>query len=132
MNEPDLKFLDFSKNQSYAIPDGKIALYMDDKNVRRITLDNSITELVRDGYYSYLRVGYNEFASDMYFIFCKNPTPDALVITSGKKNRIVINSKFLVEQIIERMGLPRKSQHLNVSENLSKSPDYITFRITKA
>lgn len=131
MNEPDLKFLDFSKNQSYAIPDGKIALYMDDKNVRRITLNDSITELVRDGY-CYLRVGYNEFASDMYFIFCKSLTPDALVITSGKKNRTVINSKFLVEQIIERMGLPRKTQHLNVSENLSKSPDYITFRITKA
>ena len=122
MSEPNLTFLDFSKNQSYAVPENKITLHIDDKTTRRLTLNEAMTKIIREDGYCYLRVGYNEFASDMYFIFCKKLAPDALVITAGKKSRTTINSKFLVEQIIEKMGLNRRTQHLSVSENLAKSP----------
>lgn len=132
MNEPNMKFLDFRNNQSYSIPNNKISLSIDDKSTRRITLNEQLTKLVRDDEYCYLRVGFNEFSSDMYFIFCKESTPDALILGATKgKARVIINSKYLVEQMIDRMGLNRSNQLLSVSENLAKSSDYYTFRISK-
>jgi hypothetical protein len=132
MNEPNMKFLDFSGNQSYALPDNKISIISNGKGDNRITLNNSMTKLIRDDGYQYLRVGFNDFSSDMYFILCKNQTPDALFLATATKKRTVINSKYLATKMVERMGLKQDSlQHLNVSENLSNSPDYMTFRITK-
>lgn len=130
MTEPKMKFLDFSNNQSYGLPETKISLATDGKALNRITLNAKMTEIVRNGFL-YLRVGYSDFSQEINFIFCKKSTPDALVITPGKKSKTTINSKFLVEQMVEKMGLTVRNQHLNVSENLANSDEFYNFRITK-
>ena len=126
-----MKFLDFSENQSYAIPDNKISIVYDSKTNNRITLNNKMTKLIKDGGYCYLRVGFNDFSTDMYFIFCKEMTPDALHLPTTSRKRTVINSKYLAEKMFNQMKLSNKVSHLSVSENLANSTDYITFRITK-
>lgn len=130
MTEPKMKFLDFSNNQSYGLPESKISLTTDGKAMNRITLNAKMTEIVRNGF-MYLRVGYSDFSQEMNFIFCKKSSPDALVVTPGKKAKTVINSKFLVEQMIAKMGLAVRNQHLNVSENIANSEEFYNFRITK-
>lgn len=129
MNEPKLTFLNFSNNQSNTVPSNKVKLNIDGKNLNRITLGPDQTEQIKNGYV-HLRVGFNEFATECYFILCKKQSSDSLVLNAGKKHTY-INSKYLVEQLILRMDLPAKNQLLNISENVSNSPDYITYRITK-
>lgn len=131
MNKPNMKFLDFSANQSYAIPDNKISIVYDGKTNNRITLNSKMTKLIKDDGYCYFRVGFNDFSTDMYFIFCKDMTPDALHLSTTSKKRTVINSKYLAEKMVKQMKLSSKVSHLTVSENLANSTDYITFRITK-
>lgn len=123
--------LDFNGNQSHAIPDNKITLSIDERNTRRITLNAEMTAKIREEGFCYLEVYLNNFSPEAQFVFRKKQTPKSLTIQPGKKSRTTINSKFLVGKLVEKMGLELKTQHLTVSENVSNSPEYATYRITK-
>ena len=132
MNEEEWTLLDFSENQSHAIPNNKITLNVSGNNTRRITLNEAITDKIRTEGFCYLSVYLSNVCAEAKFVFRKKQSPDSLCITPGKKSRTTINSKFLVEKMIEKMNLSEKTQQLAVSDNISNSPEYATYRITKA
>lgn len=132
MNEEEWTLLDFNGNQSHAIPNNKITVSIDDKNTRRITLNKAITKKIREEGFCYLSVFLSNVCAEAKFVFRKKQSPDSLTITPGKNSRTIINSKFLVEKMMEKMALPKRTQRLTVSDNISNSPEYATYRITKA
>lgn len=129
MNEPKLTFLDFSNNQSKSVPDNKIKLIIDGKAVNRIVLNGTITENIKNGFV-HLRVGFAEYSNDCYFIFCKKQSPDSLILKPGSR-LTSINSKYLVDELINKLNLSSRSQVLNLSDSVSNSPEYVTYRVSK-
>lgn len=126
-----IKFINLNKTRSNTLPADIVSIYIDDKNTRRIAFNKTLTTMIREGGYRFLRVGFNDVCSDAYFVFCREQTPDALLVHLEDEKPLIINSKFLVETLIEKMGLPRRQQLLNVSKNLSNTSEYLTYRLSK-
>jgi len=128
---PNIKFINLGRTSANALPEDIISLYIDDKNSRRITLNKTLTKRLKDEGFRFLRVGFSDVSTDAYFVFCKEQTSDALMINPDGKN-LVINSKFLVDTMVEKMGLSAKSQLLKITDNIANKPEYLTFRVNKA
>lgn len=129
MDNNKLIFFDLSQSQSYTVPANSISFTYTNTQ-KKLMLNRSVSEVLREGNYPYLRVGTTGFSNEVYFVFCKKQTPDSVAVNLDDK-RICINVRFIVNKLNEILGLNSRSQHLHISENVSNSPEYVTYKITK-
>lgn len=128
-NNFNITFWDLGVKGTRTVPENMISLAWSSTQ-KRIVLNKGLSERLRDGNYAYLRVGSTGISNEVYFVFCKKQTPDSLVLELDHR-RVFINSKYICEQLIDTLGLTKKSQHLRLSGNLSNSPEYLTFKVSK-
>ena len=145
MNE--IIFVDFNQHKNggrgRAINRGAARLHYVTKDSDRIknsyyciTLNNEISEEIRDKGVPYLRLGNNPFTGEIYLVFCKEETPDAAKISFGRGNSkcISIYSKGLVEKVMEFLEIPKENDVeylLNIGENKSRVADAVCLQINK-
>lgn len=128
MDTNKLTFFDLG-NGSYVIPEDKIS-FTYTATQKKLTFNVTTSERIREGGYQYLRVGTTGFSNEIYFVFCKKQTPDSLAVNINDK-RISINTKFVVNKLNDILDLGSRSQHLKISDNVSNSEEYLTFKVTK-
>ena len=101
-----------------------------------ITLNNEISKEIRDKGVPYLRLGNNPFTGEIYLVFCKEETSDAVKISFGRghSNCISIYSKGLVERVMDFLKTPKENAEdylLNIGENKSRIADVVCLQINK-
>ena len=145
MNE--IIYVDFNQNKNgwrgRSINRGAARLHYVTKESDRIknpyyciTLNNEISEEIRDKGVQYLRLGNNPFTGEIYLVFCKEETPDAAKISFGRGHSkcISIYSKGLVEKVMEFLEIPKENDVeylLNIGENKSRIADAVCLQINK-
>lgn len=101
-----------------------------------ITLNNEISEVIRDKGVTYLRLGNNPLTGEIYLVFCKEETSDAVKISLGRGHSkcISIYSKGLVEKVMEFLKISKENAEdylLNIGENKSRIADAVCLQINK-
>ena len=133
-NNSNLQFIPLgSTKHSTALNSNRfrISISKGGKQNNRFYLNKEVSDKIREGEYHYMRVGFNDYSSELYFIFCKKQTPDSLTLCVDRGKKIDIASTYLIEQVVERLGLEVRTQELAISDNISNSQDYLTYRVTK-
>ena len=129
--EPNIVFLNLGQKNSKAIPSGKVLINFTNGG-KYIRLNREITDIIKEGKYIYLRVGFSPVSTDAYFVFGKKQEPDSMALDIEGKT-IYIRSKYIMDKLVEKLSLKTepRNQHLNISRNLSNSSEYLTYRISK-
>ena len=130
MDNSNLEFLPLGNTKTRALPANCVALNISATN-KQLSFSKETSDLLKGGEYNFLKVGINKYSSEVYLIFCKRSEPQTMALGFGSKGRLAISVGFLVDAIMEKLNLKNESQRLKLSENLSNSPDYVTYKINK-
>ena len=101
-----------------------------------VVLNQKLSEEIQKKCLKYMRIAENTIVWELYFVFIKEETPDAIPIRQqGKGARSIrIYSKQLVTYLGRRFQISEeeaKSYPLRVSENTSKNDETIVIVVSK-
>lgn len=101
-----------------------------------ITLNQELSKEIQKKGLKYMRIAENTIVWELYFVFIKEETPDAIQIRQHGKGAksIRIYSKQLVNYLIKRFQISEEEARaypLRVSENTSKNDETIVIVVSK-
>lgn len=105
--------------------------------VQAVTFPKIIGATLREGEYCNLEYKVNELTKEVFLVFYKKPTDDSIPIdlddngTQKTTRKLTIRNKWMCEYICQDLDIVATEVTLNISKNLSKNPDYVTYKITK-
>ena len=130
MDNSNLTFLPLGEIKTKALPANCVTLNIA-PTTKNLSFSKETSELLRKGEYNFLKVGINKYSSEVYFIFCKNSEMETMVIGLGKKGRLTIAVPTIIEALVANLGIELVSQRLKLSSNLSKTSNYVTYKVSK-
>ena len=101
-----------------------------------ITLNQELSKEIQKKGLKYMRIAENTIVWELYFVFIKEETPDAIQLRQHGKGAksIRIYSKQLVNYLIKRFQISEEEARaypLRVSENTSKNDETIVIVVSK-
>lgn len=137
-------FKKFKKGRGKPIPDNSAVLHYVTKansnvkgNYYCLTFNNKISNEIAERGFNYVRIGENSMTGELFLMFIKEETPDAIKISTQRGNSslssISIYSKALMEFLMKRFSIDIQdaaSYPLTISDNRSRSSDAIVILIS--
>ena len=127
----DFTFFDFEskKGQGNMIGPNKFAVN-NKKGNYSVVINADDSKTIIDGILLRLRIRQDNITGALHFVF--NATTGAVCIVRNNKN-VTVSNKDLVEFLIDLLGYPKSTERVlvDMSENLSRTKDYVTFLIKK-
>ncbi len=127
----DFTFFDFEskKGQGNMIGPNKFAVN-NKKGNYSVVINADDSKTIIDGNLLRLRIRQDNITGALHFVF--NATTGAVCIVRNNKN-VTVSNKDLVEFLIDLLGYPKSTERVlvDMSENLSRTKDYVTFLIKK-
>lgn len=130
MDNSNLTFLPLGETKTKALPANCVALNIA-PTTKNLSFSKETSELLKEGEYNFLKVGINKYSSEVYFIFCKKSEMETMVLGFGKKGRLTIAVPTIIEALVANLGIEPVSQRLKLSSDLSKTSDYVTYKVSK-
>lgn len=142
--QEEFVYIDFKHSRrGRAIDRGTARLHYVSKNSEKvknayycITLNQEISNEIKDKDLQYLRLRQNTITGEIYFVFGKEEAADAVKASFGRGNAkcISIYSKGLVETVINILEIPKEKAEdyiLKIGENKSRIADVVCLQIEK-
>ena len=127
----DFTFFDFDKKSSLVNSIGANKFAINNKRGNyTVVMNIEDSKAIIDANLMRLRLRQDNITGALHFVF--NATVGATCIIKNKKNVTVAN-KDLVEFLIKALGYTNTSERVlvDISDNLSRTRDYVTFLIKK-
>lgn len=130
MNE-DFSFVPIKTNRGKEVPGGKILMKYCAKSSRyQLYLNRQTSKEINDRQFKYLRLSRNNLTGEIYLIFTRDATEDAVEVRSY--SAISVYSKALVEYIMEAFRISREEADdhlLSISANKSVLDGALVYQI---
>lgn len=123
------KYFAFDKNPNRRLVAGKISLNTNSGGFR-VTFNHDVSEEIIKSKHQYFRIAQREDdSSKLYFIFSDDAQGLEWRESGGN---VTFSNKQLVVAMKDFFGIEGIYEQLNISKNMARSKDYLTYSVSKA
>jgi hypothetical protein len=122
------KFFEFEKNPNRRLVAGKISLNTNSGGFR-VTFNNDVSEEIKKSKHRFFRIAQRDGDPKLYFIFSDDSQGLEWRESGGN---VTFSNKQLVVAMKDFFGIKGVYEQLNISKNMARSNDYLTYSVSRA
>lgn len=102
------------------------------KTMKCLTFPKRVGAEIREGEYNFFEFQINPLTAEVFFVFWKETGMERIEFdTTKEKKKFTLRSKTTVEYLAEYLQIQSESAMLCISNNISRTDNCLTYRITK-